>query len=91
MTADLSHMQHRTGQTAAEAAAPHPRTPVMLAASVRLGELAALGDAGALRQFVHELQHGDVWCLDPWSLLEFHLLRLAAAPKPRIHVDTPTH
>jgi hypothetical protein len=32
-------------------------------------------------------EHGTTWRLDPWSLLEFHVLRLAAAPKPRIHVD----
>lgn len=87
MSADLTHLGHRTGQTAAESQAPHPRAPIMLAASVRLGELAAAGDAGALRQFVHELRHGDVWHLDPWSLLEFHALRQAAAPKPRIHID----
>jgi hypothetical protein len=87
MTADLTHLAHRTGQTAAEAAKPHPRTPVMLAASVRLGELAAAGDTGALRQFCHDLEHSTTWRLDPWRLLEFHVLRLAAAPKPRIHVS----
>lgn len=59
----------------------------MLAASVRLGELAAAGDTGGLRQFVHDLEHGPTWKLNPWRLLEFHVLRLAAAPKPRIHVD----
>lgn len=87
MTGDMTHLGHRGVQTADEAAKPHPTTPIMLAASVRLGELAAAGDAGELRQFCHDLEHGTTWRLNPWRLIEFHVLRLAAAPKPRIHVS----
>ena len=87
MTADLTHLGHRRGQTAAEAAAPDPRHQIMLAAVLRLGELAAADDVGGLRIFLHELEQDPkgTWRLDPWTILRNVLLRQAARP-PRIHV-----
>ena len=75
---DLTHLAGRTTQTAVAAQAPHPRAQIYLAAVVQLGELAAAGDEGGVRNLLHDLQHGHTWGeLDPWQLLRLSVLRAA--------------
>jgi hypothetical protein len=43
----------------------------------------AEGDAGAVRRFVHELEHGlGAWTVDPWRLLEHVAERLIGQRQP---------
>lgn len=78
------HLQHRLGRTAAEshAAGAEAKRPVDLAALL-LDQRIADGDEGAVRRYVHELEHGlGPLQVDPWRLLERLALRFMPTDPP---------
>lgn len=67
--ADMTHAQHRLGVPANGIYGPQASQDEQTAAG-RIAELAAAGDVGGARQFIHELEHRlGPWQADPWHVL----------------------
>ncbi len=78
---DLTHLGARVAHTTAQshAAASAAARPADVAAIV-LSQHIADGDEGAVRRYVHELEHGTGPAqVDPWRLLERLALRFMPA------------
>ncbi|MFI5069023.1 MAG: hypothetical protein ACHP9Z_34285 [Streptosporangiales bacterium] len=76
------HLGPRVALTAAEsqAALADAGRPVSFAAIV-LSQHIAGGDGGAVRRYIHELEHGGRLQVDPWRLLERLALRFMPSPE----------
>jgi hypothetical protein len=70
-SADLTHLAARVAVPGRPAATATAQTTHEQIAAARLAGHAAAGDAGSVRRFVHQLEHGlGPWTVDPWRTIE---------------------